>query len=142
MRKDIDRTDWNALSDDQQTEFGRELARHLPMSCEFLGIERQSLGDQVNRVARFKCGDAIFVFVPGDTVTLGWGESCPLVLDDRLEPHGGPLEEVLERIRSTTTPVRTNTTTTTMSAEQKDEAGFPSPSASESSPPCALAARA
>lgn len=64
--------DWNDASDNERESFARGLVTSLPPGFTFEGVLPSTLGGRRGQVARFEFDGAVFVYVPGGRVTLGF----------------------------------------------------------------------
>ncbi len=97
---------WNAASPDERQAVARTIAKRLPDSFIFDGLETHSLGDQSHEIAFFHFEKAKFALVPGcSAAVLGYDRDRPFVLnpeqrEDWLlteEEYGISLHQYLDR---------------------------------------------
>ncbi|MEW4371957.1 hypothetical protein [Paenibacillus kandeliae] len=74
------RSVWNEQSSEQRLEWLKQLEQQLPAGFVLQRLETFNRYGQTMEIGIFTYEDCEFVYVPGDTVTLGW-DQWPLELD-------------------------------------------------------------
>ena len=85
--------DWRAMDATDQTNTIKKLGANLPGEFVFQSLSEFELGGIANRVAFFSNNDALFAFIPGGTVELGFDANCWLPNPDEKESWRDTAEE-------------------------------------------------
>ncbi|QDH20243.1 formylglycine-generating enzyme family protein [Saccharibacillus brassicae] len=90
---------WSRLTAQEKTRQMELLCTRLPVGFEWIGLETFERFGLSTKTGLFACEDTEFVFVPGDTVTLGW-DAVP----DTAEPLSGTHRQMLHLLRELGVP--------------------------------------
>jgi len=106
---------WSRLTADEKRQQMPILQKKLPEGFDFVRLDTFERYGQSTETGIFVCEDIEFIFVPGDTVTLGWNTQ-PAAEDgsagvrermlDLLRELGAAPEELEERMQAWVSPIR------------------------------------